>query len=808
MAGYTQDDGSSYVGDLPNPLKDKKSQGAYFPSIFTDPEIKKTRSYCLETTQAIYYRSWSAWNSPFGNLDRNRMIDNKSFSNGQFDVQAFMGGKSPENDNQQNPLLKNLDFDPVTEQPKMRDIVVAYMEALKFVVTATTINPAGNAAKENERLNGLSDLKMKPHNDRVNKAAGQQIAPPPRFPFKTEQELNTYFQLGGFKLMAELQIEVGNRIVMNDSNWTDLYKQLCEDAFDNGRIAVDTVIDKNGKLRYIYVDTINCGIEDYRGHYLAQPSKIWYTTLMTVQELLLDWENSGTPLPLDVAMAIAKKYENKYNNPSWSAAEGTARNYINTDSSLGFFWYQWKIPVMKSYWEELDIYKTASVTKAGKVVKMPTGYDDKSKTYYDTSKPGRPPQERKRDVGEVKVHKYYQSKWIPGTEYIWDYGPVPFQARDPYDIKRSLCPLKYYRIANQPMAERIKGLVKKEYMAWLKLDQEVANAKPFGWKINVAALENISLGQGKTFTVEHAIEVWNDTGNLIYRDESIADEYGRTKGKEPLIPIEQQGVLEAIQRWITLIDYYRQRIVAVTGINDVMDASNPNANAPVANTKAAINGSKNSMSQLTSGVRSIQEKLALDTSARLQLIVKKFGEYSGYADSMGTGLGRIMSVGPEVLGYTMGINVSVAPDEEERAKMKDAIYQAFASMASPEEGGLWVDSMLEFNEMVDGGVPMKIVRLLMQARQREALDLIQQQKQALVQQQAQINQQTEQGKAQSAYQQEQMMSQLRMTEEEHLTGEINKRNASLVNDKTLGKVITDSHKSGLKLQEAQLEEAA
>lgn len=797
MAGYTQD----YTGDLPNPLKDKKTNGAYFPSIFTDPAIKAGREYCLETTKAIYYRSWSAWNSPFGNLDRNRMIDNVSFCNGQFDVQAFMGGKSPENDNQQNPLLKNLDFDPVTEMPKIQDLVVAYLEALKYTVTATTINPAGNAAKEDIRLNAIADIKMKPHNDRVNKAAGTPIAPPPKFPFQTEQEVNTYFQLGGFKLMAELQIEVGESIVRNDSDWEDLYKQLCEDCFAKGRIAVDEVIDKNGKLRRIYVDTINCGVEDYRGHYLAQPSKIWYTTLMTVQELLLDWENSGTPLPMETAMAIAKKYENKYNNPSWSAAEGVARNYINTDSTLGFFWYQWKIPVMKSYWEELDIYKTASVTKAGKVVKMPTSYDDQSKVYYDTSKAGRPPVERKREVKEVKVHKYYQSKWIPGTDYIWDFGPVPFQARDPFDVKRSLCPLKYYRITNQPMAERIKGLVKKEYMAWLKLDEEVSNAKPFGWKINVAALDNIAIGQGKTFTVEHAIEVWNQTGNLIYRDEAVADEYGRTKGKEPLMPIEQQGVLEAMQRWMALINFYRERIVNVTGINEFMDASNPNVNAPVALAKTAINGSKNSMSQLTSGLRSLQEKLALNTSARLQLIVKKFGKYSGYANSMGTGLMQIMEVGEEILGYVYGINVNAMPNEEDRKEMKQAIYQAFASMASPEEGGLWVDSMLEFNEMVDGGVPMKIVRLLMQARQREALDILQQQKLQAQKAQNDANMQMSQGQAQSELQKEQMMSNIRMNEQAQLTSEINKRNQSLINDKTVGKIVTDSHKSGLKLQE-------
>lgn len=815
MASPVSPSTGDYVGDLPNPINDKKFGGAGFPSMFTDPAEKRKKPYCLSTTEAIYYRSWSAWNSPFGNLDRNKLIDNASWANGQFDVQAFMGGKNPENSVDQNPLLKNLDFDPVTEGPKIMDIVVGYMEALNYSVTATAINPAGGAQKENARIKALADLKMQPFARQVNQAAGAPIMPKPQFPFKTEQELNTYFQLRGFKLIAELQIEVGNKIVMNDSDWKSLKKLLCEDAVKNGRIAVDVISDRNGRLRYKYVDTVNCGIEDFRGHNLTQPSKIWYTEVLTVQEILLDAANCGTPFTDQEAMTLAKRYENKYNNPSWSAAEGVARQYVNTDTSLGFFWYQWKVPVMKTYWEELDVYKTATVTKAGKQATMPTNYMDETKVYYDNSKPGRPPEERKREVKTIYIHNYYQSKWIPGTSFLWDYGPVPFQARDPYDIKRALCPLKYYRINTQSHMERIKGLLKKEYMAWLKLDQEVSNAKPFGWKINTAALESISLGQNKTFTVEMAIEVWNQTGNLIYRDEALADAYGKTKGKDPMLPIEQQGVLEAIQRWIALINFYKMRIADITGINEFMDASNPNSNTPATVAKAAIAGSKNSMSQLTSAIRNMQEKLALDTSARLQLIVKQFGEYqsesgevsTGYVNPMGGGLMKLAGVGQAILGYTYGIQVDAMPDEEEKKAMKDAIYQAFASVATPEQGGLWVDSVLEFNEMIDGGVPMKIVRLLMQARQQEALDKLQEQRQQLLAQQSAANAQMEQGKAQSAFQQLQAESQLRMQEEEHLTGEINKRNAALVNDKTIGKIVGDTHKSGLKIQEKAFDNA-
>lgn len=805
--GATDQPKFNYTGDLPDPRNDnrngKKNGAAYFPSTMVDPAIKSSFAYCLQTVKAIYYRSWSAWNSPFGNLDRNRMIDNQAFGKGNFDVQAFMGGKNPENSTDQNPILKNLDFDPVTELSKTVDVIVSYLEQVRFSVSATTINPAGAAQKENIRLNELANISLRPFSGRVNKLAGTEVMPRPQFPFRTADELNIYFQLGGFKLAAELQIELGNQVVMNDSNWHMINKNLCEDALYNGRIAVDTEVDENGKLRYIWVDTVNCGVEDYRGHLLDSPSKIWYTTLMTVQQVLMDAERCGQPFTYEQAIELAKKYENKYNNPSWSAAEGVARNYVSTDSTLGFFWYQWKIPVMKTYWEEVDVYRTATITRGGKEIKMPTNYNDKSRTYYDNSKSGRPPELRKREVKTLYIHNYYQGKWIPGTDFMWDYGTVPYQVRDPYNIQRALCPLKYYRIGIQPMMERIKGLAKKEYIATLKLDQEISNAKPFGWMINVAALENISLGQGKTLTVEDVIVTWNQSGNLLMRDEAVADEYGRTKGKVPLVPIQQQGVLEAVERWIRLINYYRERIVQMTGINEFMDASNPNANTSATAAKAAIQGSKNSMGQIVSALRTMVRELAIDTSARMQYIVKEKGGYDGYADSMGAGLGTMMRIGPEILGYKMGIMVDAMPNEEERKEMKQAVYQAFASMASPEQGGLWVDSMLLFNEMIDHGTNMKIVRLLMQARQKEMLEFIQQQKQQLIQEQSQANAQAQQGAAQQQLQQEQAMSQMRMQEDEAKANQQIRINQSLINEKTIGKIVTDSHKSGLKLQEQE-----
>ncbi len=781
-----------YKGDLQEP-----KEPAIAPNTFADPKEKVTASYCLKAVKYIYFRSWSSYQSPYGNINRNKIIDNRLWSNGIFDVQAFMGGKISEKNSgrDKNPLMRHLDFDPVTEMPKIQDIVVGYLEAVDYTIHAMPINPAAGAEKENLRLKELAKVALKPFAEQINAEAGQEIMPMPENNFDTEEQVNMFFNMGGYKNVGAMQIRIGNQIVENDSGIRDLGKKIKEDAYCVGIIATDSEIDSNGRIKYKYVDPVNCGVEDFRGHYLDKPAKIWYIEVMTVQELILDSQRSGTPLSTQEAREIAKRYENRFDNPTWSSAEGAERQYVNTDTQLGFFWYQFKIPVMKAYWEELDCYKTATKEKAGKKIVEPTTFNDESKKYYDNSKAGRPPIEKEKKVDEFYVHNYYQAKWIIGTDFIYDYGKVPFQARDPYNISRALCPLKYYRITNQPLAERIKPYAKKIFMAWLKFDNEVARARPAGYKINVSALENISLGQGKTFTVTHGIEMFNETGDLIYKDEAMADEYGKTKGKNPIESIEQRAIIDGMRRWIEVINYYTERIVAITGINEFMDGSNPNQNTAATVAKAAMAGSKNSMSQIVSALFSLSEKMALDTSGRLQLIVEKFGEYSGYADSIGNGLLEATKVGKEILPYTYGIKVVAKPDEAQRNEMKQAVYQSFSNMASPEQGGLWVADALEFQQMIDNGMDMELVRLLMTARQNANLKRVQEQKERAIQLQTKGNAENLQMANQQEMEKEKMLADIKKDLITHETNENIRFEQAVGGIKTQATLIANREKS-------------
>lgn len=791
-----------------------------YPSIACDPSIKVTMPYALQMVKALYFNNWNTFGTAYGNNERARMIDNVNWSNGKFDTTAWQGGRSDNrgtlgstsNGNssssgnargagdKKNPLMKHIDFDPVTEQSKYRDIVVGYMEDLDFEITASTINPAAAARKENFRLSELANLRLKQsgQSQKIDQSAGMPIMPQSnlQFPVNDEQELNMYFQLGGFKQIAELEIELGNQIVNNDSDWKNGKKMNLEDTFDKGAIAVDIEYCKDGRFRKKYVDPINCGKEDYRGHFLKRPGKIFYIELMTVHEVLQD---SAGQFTMEQMMSIAQMFQNKFGNPAWSSSQTGYNMYVNTDASYPFWFYSWHVPVMKLYWDELDIYKTKELKFAdGRMEKGFASYEDTAQTPEDN------PNIVDKTIKELSVHRYYQTKWIVNTEWVYDYGRVPYQARDPFNATYALCPLKYYRITQQSMAERIKTHVKKIYLYGKKIDNEVARKKPSGWVINVKALENIALGQGSTFTVKHAIEMWNETGDLLISDEGVGDEFNRTRNKVAAIPLEHRGWYETIQGYMTLINHELTQISNVTGINEFMDATNPNGETTAAVAKMASQGTKNSMSQIASAMLQMEEKCAIDLAERIRLCVAKNGEYNGYGDALGDGLAKAVSVTDAVITHRFAIRVQAKPTTMDRAELKQAVYQAFSNMATPEQGGLWVTDALYFEELINNGTNFKIIRLMLSATIRQKMAMMQQQRMQMIDAQTKSLTDSKQSADMSELQKYAQMKKIDMLYEQFMTGQIVQREAADNNSKTGGKLATQSHKATLDSQQFML----
>ena len=797
--------------------KDNVERVPFQPVIFVDPAIKQTKEFSLRAVMAMYYNNWGITNNAFGNSERSRFIDNRAWSNGKQDMQSFMGGKKARNNEDKNPIMKHLDFDPVSQQSKYRDIVVGYLEDLDFDIVATSLNPEAQAQRENQYLNEIVNLRNRSFNKAADQKAGQPVSPPSTLKFQVtdEQELDLYFQLGGAKEIFELEIEIGNQVVLNDSDFKEIKKMLLEDAFDCGEMIVDVIYDKDGRIKVKYVDPCNRGREDFRGHYMKRPAKFWYMELKTVQQILME---SQGQFDLDDMQRIAQMYENKFGNPTWNQSYSGWQTYVNTDATYALFFMNWQVPVMYARWEDLDVYNIITYSNVnGAEIKTFAPYDKSADAYirdlssYGPYAPQLPTlkEDGSTDVGlggktntqQLQYHRQYQCTWIVNTQFVYDYGRVPFQPRDPFNPRLSLSSIKYYRVTQQPLAERIKPYVKKILLTYQKIDNVIARLKPPGWEINVQGLENITLGDGTKFSVKHAFEMWNETGDLLVKRKAGGDILNQTQTDKFVTPLSQADFFNYMQGLIAYKNLCQEEIVNMTGLNEFMDASNPNPQTPVALARSAQQGTKNSLSQITSGLLHLCEKIALDVSDRLGQVIEYSGDYSGYADAIGSGMMRIRKITKAVIGHRYGIKVEAKPSRAEREQFEQAVMQAFSNQASPEQGGLWVTDAMNITEKLKAGVNMKLLRLEMTSIIKNRLAFLQQQKTDMINQQVQGNNQSQAAATDAATKAKQEETRLQMLLISHQADEDIRVNSAVAPVKGSIKMQTDQNKANLKIRD-------
>jgi len=691
---------------------DKPAEAVGFPSPIIDPR-KKDKNYDLQCAKAIWYNNWNTYNNPYGNVMRTTWLDNRAYARGTAGVSAFAQRPPAKNDHTKNPLLRHIDFSPVNEMVKFCDIYVSILEQNDYDVTATAINPAAAAAKNELRAKAMAYRANREFYSQMNQAAGMAVAPenPLEFDFETQREIDIFFDIG-IKLKEEIAAEVCTEVVLNDSDWARIRKLICEDVRDTGYMVVKRVVDSNCKMRFEYVDVVNAGWEDYRGHYLAQPSRFWNIVVKTGAQLAAESGGQFTQKEIwDIAVAANGKYGNPF-MPSLVSAT-TNFGYVNSDNPYQTaFFDNWKFPVLECVWEDWDVSKYRSIkrTEDGEQESFaPVDYNYKpKKDVYKDRKTGI---EKRIDIHETPIHHYRECKWVIGTDACYDAGRTKYCPRNPRDVRYSLSPVKIYRASSNPFAQRIKPLAKMAQNAWYKFQNEVAKARPSGVSVNLRAMDNVTTIDGMKVTRRHILELFNEDGLLLYSDKAAMDSSGITRNiGTPINPIQNVDVA-AMQRWVEVINFCPVRMGQESGLNEFVNGSTPDPYTPAAAAKAAVSAADNAFKQYVDGLSKISEEIAIDSIGTIQMLVRE-GDYYGYVSSVGNELLKPVTISANITAFTFGIKIQARPTARQREELKIELRKQFSSLGDPTQGSLYAPDLLYLEQLIDGGTNLKIVSLI------------------------------------------------------------------------------------------------
>lgn len=566
----------------------------YFPSHDINPK-QKDRKWMLSMLQAI----WTQF--------QNQSI--KSFNKGvmRYNLnRLYAAGKQPtdiykpmfELSEDDNTSFMNLDYSPPPIIPKLKRIILNKFAKLtdNFTVNVSAIDKDSlddQVQKETELFAAiqvkkiLEELQM----DHLSK----------KNPMDPEDEEELQMQMDfGYKHDAAVQIEKDVDTVFNEQRLKDKLQVLRDYGFDTGIWALKAFTENaTGKVGFRVVDPNNIIVSP-----TVDPKfgDIWYCgeyILMTIDNVRREAakEMAKGEFTEDDLKEVARKNAGQNFNPTFYGA---------TQHGVAAYDYA-KIPVLDIEFlsKNKQFYESRMDEKTGNIIQGSATYNPNKKNRIDAE--------------EDKV-VVYRAKWIIGTDIIFNYGYKSDIYRRPssyWDTRLSyiITAPEMRVLETMPFIENMIPVVDQITLAWYKLQNVIARARPKGIAIEIGALEDISLGDGALGNMRpiNILNMFNQTGSLVYRRLNLE---GAATNYKPIEELDN-GLGQEAAQYFSVITNYIQLLNSMIGFNELTDGSTPDPKTLNGVAAMAQENTNNAVHHLLLAERYCIERLADEVAVRV-----------------------------------------------------------------------------------------------------------------------------------------------------------------------------------------------
>lgn len=634
-----------------------------------------------------------------------------------------------------------LNWDIMSPAVKIMDMIKGLLYDYDFDVVANTIDPDSGAKLERQKYRLMA---MADHLQTLNEMrakAGLPIVIEEFLPGSRE-ELELYEASGGFKLNYAKTIEKLLKHTENVSKWDELRDKLQEDLVNIGAaFARDRFCETRKKVIWEYVDPDNLIIQysrynDFRDSEYA--GEIKYLTISDIRQMLPEMEESEL-------MSIAKRYSGMIDNPR--EREWNHYKRVGNDGTRGYD--DFRVMILDLEWIESDAeYKVEFTNKYGK------------KKVID-GKFGEILNDEKRKTKVYRTKNRYKCKWLVHTNTVFDYG-LDFDQTRPQDTEVSLT-VHGYKISGKSITERLKPIYDQFQINWLKYQNAISRAYYDGYAIDFSLLMNIHDG-GKKFGFRELMDLWKDTGLLPYMSKNVD---GRYVGGG-VLPIQKipGGIGEVLNETVVTFNLLFKMIEDITGFSPVSLGATPNPDVPVKSQERSLQATQNSLKNHILSTYRLKQYLAENTTARLQIGCRHNWEIfkKAYAGVVGEHELKVLKIA-ESSHVQYGIELVTKPTELDRQEIMRA---AEIALQAYNQGNPGIDlaTYTYLVEKLNNGSNLKQIRLELAYSIKKDEDRRLQEKQMLIQEQAQANMQMKQAEIQGRQAEKQIDVQAEMQLEE------------------------------------------
>lgn len=274
------------------------------------------------------------------------------------------------------------------------------------------------------------------------------------------------------------------------------------------------------------------------------------------------------------------------------------------------------------------------------------------------------------------VRNVYQGKWIVGTDMIFDYGLMGAQKRAPWNLADVLLPYHVYGVDIHEMqvnaiGESLIPMADSIQVGWLKIQSIRNQMIPYGFDIDLDALEDVSLG-AKKMTSKQVLDLFFSTGVLIGRRKDASDRNPNYRAIQSIENRFGQALSEAWNDFTMNINLIRE----VTGFNELTDGSTPNPKTLIPVAKMAYEATNNALYGIIKAEKDLLFSLAEAMVIRIKQAIRR-GPVEGYIPALGTGSVEYIKISPDISDRDYAIILEDIPLEEEKGPLMEQMAVAF-----------------------------------------------------------------------------------------------------------------------------------
>lgn len=534
--------------------------------------------------------------------------------------------------------IENLNWQPLSIFTKLRELALAITKKVSYNVSATPIDPESQMEIQKFFKKQEAKIKIREVLDQIDPGFGQMSAARKQDGEAEDMDELEIQKMYTWKHWYALEVEQFLETIFYHNNLDEVRATVKQYIFDFGVGGVKEYIDIDGLVRIRPV---------HPAHLI---------TSRFTQRNAKDADYIGEVIETNMAQlreqAGDQFTEEEYKNIFHSVAN---RQFVNESYYQNKFYDDQKVTIL-----DLEFFSFDQMAHEMNV-------DKRGNLHITRSSP----KQNKKPVKKNAYKIVCKCKWIVGTNYIFDYGVSTNMKRRRSNLQDTELSYHIFAPNFDPISMRCVGRVELAIniidlinLAFYRLQHAIAMSRPKGLQIDIDGLQDVGLGDGgNELRVKDIIQIYNQTGNLLYRSRSVD---GTVSNYRPIAELEN-GIGIQAQEYFRIIQEQYSLLRDIVGLNEATDSFTGSRTYGAA-VEAAIEATNNSVYGIIEADREIMQSLSEALTLRIQTIVRSGNVANLYSTSLGESTLKFLESGKDIGAVEFGVKLDTRPSAEDRAR--------------------------------------------------------------------------------------------------------------------------------------------